>query len=103
MKNKTLWLKKSCVIGAIVLAAASFAACGTDKAADAGQSSQTEQADNSAEPESFDKVATSADMSSVSDVVKDGMTPVEGSQIKDGTSILRWIPVPPCFPSHPVN
>ena len=43
MKNKTLWLKKSCVIGAIVLAAASFAACGTDKAADAGQSSQTEQ------------------------------------------------------------
>ena len=85
MKNKTLWLKKSCVIGAIVLAAASFAACGTDKAADAGQSSQTEQTDNSAEPESFDKVATSADMSSVSDVVKDGMTPVEGSQIKDGT------------------
>ncbi len=85
MKNKTLWLKKSCVIGAIVLASASFAACGTDKAADAGQSSQTEQTDNSAEPESFDKVATSADMSSVSDVVKDGMTPVEGSQIKDGT------------------
>ena len=85
MKNKILWLKKSCVIGAIVLAAASFAACGTDKAADAGQSSQTEQTDNSAEPESFNKVATSADMSSVSDVVKDGMTPVEGSQIKDGT------------------
>lgn len=85
MRSKKMWLKKGCVIAAVVLAAASFSACGSNQTTDSGQSSQAEQSDSSAEPESFDKVATSSDMSSVNDVVADGMTPVEGSQIKDGT------------------
>lgn len=79
-------MKKANIILSLLLAAAMLlpAGCGTDTAADNSTPPPENTANASPEADPNSQVASADQMTTVVDVVEEGMIPIEGSALKDG-------------------
>ena len=80
MKNQKALL--SAVFAAFML----LSACG----------GSTQQDTSAQDSSTTSQVASASDMADVEDVVEDGMTPITGDKVKDGTYDVPSIPAPTC-------